>query len=950
MSDLTYTDIIGLLYPTLQVISNNGNPNDYSSLVVIAGGPIPSQSQLDNDIASYVYPNSQHSGFATRETSTFSFDDNTRTFTIQPTTNSFDFYSVGYKFTKYGPDSITIPNVEGQWYFYYNETGILQAQQNPPIFNTDFSKYAVIAIIYWSVSQNKALYLGEERHSIIQDWKTHQYLHLTQGTRYESGFDLTNFVINGSTSDDTSAQISINDGKIADEDIEISIVNSPTPTPPWQQVLSPIAKIPIVYRIGPAATVNWLRDTATNFPVKQGTNTIQYNQLNSGVWSAVDAPDNSYIAVWVIATNDIREPVVAILGSSADTTLFSARDNNQWLTLDFTRLDFFIEFRPLYRLIFQTSSSFTNTPKAVLVDIIDVSGISVLQVSTGAGTSHLTLGGLLSDDHPQYVHEAIPRTIQAQHMFNPISPSAPFVLGPNAQTQLVTGLNVDLLDGKHSTDLILKSGDTMLGFLTLNSDPTNNLHAATKQYVDNAPNQTITLTGDITGSGTGSFATTLATINTNIGSWGDTTHVGSFTVNGKGLITAASSSAIAFPVISVAGKTGIITLVNSDVGLGNVTNDAQVALSSVTTKGDLLVATANATISRLGIGSDGQILTADSTQTSGIKWATATTPAPINSAYVTIGNDATLTSERALTGTANQISITDNGTNNTVVLSIATNPILPGTASVTIPLGTTAQRPGSPFDGMLRYNTDNDVVESYIAPYGLTTSTLWAGLQRSMSNKKYLYLKDEFMSGSTASTGVSLYGQLNWSITAAGTAANSNPLIAIDHPGILQIGTGATSGNNTRLHLGSTNTTLITAASQVGYFAWLIRIPTITSITLKLGMGTDISSSTFGTDGVFFSFVPGTSANWQFISRTGSVSTTVTTTQVVSANTWYFLEAYNVLGNWTPVVNGTVNSAASSAGLAAVNIGVLVQTGTAASRTIQLDMFTMISSELGNRY
>ncbi|MGI0076022.1 MAG: hypothetical protein ACREAU_01280, partial [Nitrosopumilaceae archaeon] len=32
---------------------------------------------------------------------------------------------------------------------------------------------------------------------------------------------------------------------------------------------------------------------------------------------------------------------------------------------------------------------------------------------------------------------------------------------------------------------VLKSGDTMTGFLVLNADPTNSLHAATKQYVDN---------------------------------------------------------------------------------------------------------------------------------------------------------------------------------------------------------------------------------------------------------------------------------------------------------------------------------------------------------------------------------------------------------------------------------------------------------------------------------
>lgn len=45
--------------------------------------------------------------------------------------------------------------------------------------------------------------------------------------------------------------------------------------------------------------------------------------------------------------------------------------------------------------------------------------------------------------------------------------------------------------------------------------------------------------------------------------------------------------------------------------------------------------------------------------------------APVGSAFVTIGNDATLTAERALTGTASQLVVTDNGANSTVVLSLA---------------------------------------------------------------------------------------------------------------------------------------------------------------------------------------------------------------------------------------------------------------------------------------
>jgi hypothetical protein len=43
--------------------------------------------------------------------------------------------------------------------------------------------------------------------------------------------------------------------------------------------------------------------------------------------------------------------------------------------------------------------------------------------------------------------------------------------------------------------------------------------------------------------------------------------------------------------------------------------------STVTTKGDLIVGTGSGAVTRRGVGSNGQVLTADSTQTDGVKWA-----------------------------------------------------------------------------------------------------------------------------------------------------------------------------------------------------------------------------------------------------------------------------------------------------------------------------------------
>lgn len=95
--------------------------------------------------------------------------------------------------------------------------------------------------------------------------------------------------------------------------------------------------------------------------------------------------------------------------------------------------------------------------------------------------------------------------------------------------------------------------------------------------------------------------------------------------------------------------------------------------------------------------------------------------APTTAQYVALASDGTLTQERVLTATAGQLTLTDGGAGGPVTLAIASDPVLPGTGGVVVPTGTTAQRPGAPTAGTLRWNSSIPQLEVW-------TGSAWAAL------------------------------------------------------------------------------------------------------------------------------------------------------------------------------------------------------------------------------
>jgi hypothetical protein len=85
----------------------------------------------------------------------------------------------------------------------------------------------------------------------------------------------------------------------------------------------------------------------------------------------------------------------------------------------------------------------------------------------------------------------------------------------------------------------------------------------------------------------------------------------------------------------------------------------------------------------------------------------------------------------------------DTITANAGTINIPNNLIFNGTGSVTLPKGTTAQEPGTPVAGMIRYNSDTDSFEGYTTTFGwgaigggnATSTGLWQNIQTIVINE-----------------------------------------------------------------------------------------------------------------------------------------------------------------------------------------------------------------------
>lgn len=383
---------------------------DQNAIYVVEGGvltPISLASSTAN--AAYIREITgidQHGepiGHTDRTDSTISFDDSTLTFSIAPVGASFDVWCKGIKYTKTSTETLTIPNTTGLYYISYTSLGVLQ-------YSTSYFDWANVtptAYVYWNATTGTAPYFADERHGIVLDWATHEYLHRTRGAAFANGFSVSNYTLTGDGTANSHAQIDLSDGTFFDEDLEVNIVHSNTPTAnTWEQDLQGPGQFPVMYLSG----TSWIMDSPTDYPIKDGTTYPVYNLLSSGTWSTVESTANKFLIQYIVASNNLNYPVFSLMGQDVYDNIGEAQSA---LFSDMVLTNFpSVEFRPLYKLVYQIGA-YGNAVNARLRDILDLRTISAVSGGGTGVSDHGALAGLSDDDHLQYLHVSVDRSITA---------------------------------------------------------------------------------------------------------------------------------------------------------------------------------------------------------------------------------------------------------------------------------------------------------------------------------------------------------------------------------------------------------------------------------------------------------------------------------------------------------------------------------------------------------
>jgi len=291
------------------------------------------------------------SGFYDAKTEiSLSWNEATRTLTINKIGTSFSFFIRGIKYTKNTNESIIIPNTTSSYFIYYDLVSGIPTLQFQSTFTVDLIlEKTYVAFLYWNATQSASVPdLQIETHGSSMSGEEHLYNHTSNGTAYISGLGLS-FDTTGTGTADAQTRFTGATGVIADEDLQHTIPSK-----------NSIDNFPIIYRFG----TEWRVNKSNNLIGIKGINYPFYNQNNAGNWQLTEMSANNYGIIYIFASPGITQKWFILMGQNQYGNINAATDASKiYPNLGNLPLQ---EFKLVGSAIFDVKSSYANTLKSAI--------------------------------------------------------------------------------------------------------------------------------------------------------------------------------------------------------------------------------------------------------------------------------------------------------------------------------------------------------------------------------------------------------------------------------------------------------------------------------------------------------------------------------------------------------------------------------------------------------
>lgn len=291
--------------------------------------------------------------FSQRANTILNLNYTTRVFSITPTNGKFHYYVDGEKFLRYGTASVTIADVTGQHFIYFDKGVLIDTVDTTAdkLFEI-LTKHCMVAQVYWDSLTQQAFHRGDKRYGINMGTETRYFLYREFGLQFISGCALNNFTI-GDGSLDSHAQYTIDAGITQEADLRHTMAST--------------TGMAVFYR-GPDG---WARQYNDSFSILSApAGRMYYNPITGSTGSLVQATSGNYVYYHVFVSNSITGAPFVIMGNyqyaNKNEALQAKYLDAHGLAID----DHPVKDKILIAsILFRTRDTYTNSAKSVVVPV-----------------------------------------------------------------------------------------------------------------------------------------------------------------------------------------------------------------------------------------------------------------------------------------------------------------------------------------------------------------------------------------------------------------------------------------------------------------------------------------------------------------------------------------------------------------------------------------------------